>query len=135
MYSERMPSYLALADADRGQDYVFGPPQLRYVRGGRRLEDDALEGNKRLFPGGEKIFANGGLALGEFAGDARAAEFCRGCEDVFRRLTKSASVSTAFVEQTEPGDEGFKEAWKRARDAVERKKRQQNELMRTGAHW
>ncbi|MBI3684324.1 MAG: hypothetical protein HY235_28455 [Acidobacteria bacterium] len=124
-------SYLALADADRVQEYVFGPSQLRYVRGASRLQTQAIERIESQFHS-EVIFANGGLALAEFDTGPEAQRFCQASEEVFRTVTRSATISAAYVDQRE---DSFPTAWKRVRDAVERRKRQRNDLSVDGAHW
>ena len=125
-----MAKYLAIADADRVQDYVFTPSQLRYVRGGSELQKRAIE-KIGAYAGACKVYANGGVALAEYDSEDRAKAFCERAREVFAEITGSATCTTAIA----PYEGDFKAGWKRVRDAVESAKRQSNAVEALGQHW
>jgi len=122
--------YLALADADRVQDYVFSPPQLRYIRGASYLQSKAIEEIRDAHPGAI-LFANGGVVLADFSSPQGAEEFCSRANAIFGVTTGSGTVSTACVKYDEAH---FLQGWKRVRDAVESAKRQRANLHGPGTH-
>ena len=126
-----MVKYLAIADADRVQEYVFTPPALQYVRGASELQKDAIEEIK-YHAGAGIVYANGGVALAEFGDEERARAFCARATEIFREKTDTAGVTTAIAAYE--GDE-FQSGWKRVRDAVENRKRQRNWVRPLGPHW
>lgn len=69
--------HLAIADADRIHDYVFGPRALKLIRGASALQTEL---NKTVLPGiaaawqGKCISAAGGTVLAKFPGEEQARE-------------------------------------------------------------
>src|ERR1017187_7912135 len=118
-----------MADADRVQEYVFSPPDLRYVRGASRLRRDAIY---ELGLEAGVVYANGGVALAEFEDRGPAERFCKRAKELFRTKTVSATVTTAIAEYPEAD---FPGGWKRVRDQIESAKRQGNSVRSAGSHW
>lgn len=123
--------YLAIADADRVQEYVFSPQQLRYVRGASRLQTLAIE-NIRDLANEYTLYANGGVVLAELPTEQAAGWFCDAAAGSFRKHTRTATVSTAICPRSA---DGFRKDWKRVRDALEQAKRQRNSTLAYGSHW
>ncbi len=89
--------FLAIADADRVQEYVFVPSELKMIRGASRLHVNLIETlGAGIRPPNRRISANGGVVLGAFATELEAAAFCRTAERKFADETASASVTTAY---------------------------------------
>ena len=126
--------YLAMADADKVQEYVFSPSKLRYVRGASQLQTQAIQQIER-HGGNQMLYANGGVALAEFACLKEAESFCAFATGAFRDTTGSATVTTGIAEYEESVDGGFKQGWNSVRDAVERGKRQRNGIYPVRSHW
>jgi hypothetical protein len=124
--------YLAIADADRVQDYVFFPPQLRYVRGASRLQTNAIQKIRSAAGTQAILYANGGVVLARFDIKPDAERFCRLAQTTFQQETSTATVSTAIAEY-HPAD--FPAGWSRVRDAVERAKRHRNGVKASSSHW
>lgn len=93
--------WLAIADADRIQQYVFSPNSLRLIRGGSALQAELnMRELRQLVTDQEKIYEGGGTVLAKFR-DAESAEaFCIRAETIFREKTTIATVSTAKVAYT-----------------------------------
>jgi hypothetical protein len=114
--------HLAIADADRIHDYVFGPRALKLIRGASALQTEL---NKTILPGiavkwhGECISAAGGTVLAKFPGEDEAQGFAREAEAEFLKQTAIATLSTAIA----PYPTGqFKDALETVREHLETKK-------------
>jgi hypothetical protein len=96
-----MDDYLVMADADRVQEYVFTPHELRLIRGGSALQTEL---NREFLPalvmgpGQRTISKNGGTVLAAFPSLAEAETFCAGARSRFRQKTQIATISTALTE-------------------------------------
>jgi hypothetical protein len=123
--------YLAMADADRVQDYVFLPSQLRYVRGASALQTGAIQKISKE-AGSAVLYANGGVVLAKFADKEAAGKFGGMAERTFREETVTATVSVGVAEYD---GADFLAGWQRVQDAVERVKRQRNGVVASGSHW
>ena len=103
-------SVLAVVDADKIHEYVFGPHELRMVRGGSVLEwvlnEEELPGLVKKH-GGDKVYAGGGTTLATFDDSDSAMAFRREAEKRYADLTV---VATATSAQVEVGDRPFPEA-------------------------
>lgn len=113
--------YLAIADADRIQEYVFSPHELKMVRGASALHGQLIKeiGDHIVSPN-RRISAAGGVVLGAFASKDAADEFCRKAEKTFLKKTHSATVTTAAWEY--PSGQ-FKKSWEQLLLQLERNKR------------
>jgi hypothetical protein len=124
--------YLAIADADKIHDYVFGPRLLKLIRGGSALQSDL---NQDILPklasdcGGKVISKAGGTVIARFARPELASQFCTSAEARFASETKIATVTTAVT----PYDENhFRHDLLRAQQKLELAKQAREEYFFDG---
>jgi hypothetical protein len=95
-----MGDYLVMADADRVQEFVFAPHELRLIRGGSALQKNL---NRKSLPalvggmGQRAISKNGGTVLAAFPSMVEAETFCARARNRFRQETQIATISTAIA--------------------------------------
>lgn len=128
-----MKKYLVLADADRIHDYIFGSHELKLIRGASRLQQILAERKlPKLARPNEVIFAGGGRILVEFNDLDSATSFQRRAEDLYRRHTVVATVTTACVEYD---GSKFGYAVQRVQDLLEVRKSARFETGYTHCNW
>lgn len=114
--------HLAIADADRIHEYVFGPRALKLIRGASALQTEL---NKIVLPRvaakwhGECISAAGGTVLAKFPGEDEAQGFAGEAEAEFLKQTAIATLSTAIAPYPE---RDFKTALDTVRERLETRK-------------
>ncbi|MBX5458969.1 MAG: hypothetical protein IRZ31_18905 [Thermogemmatispora sp.] len=94
---------LVALDTNRIKSYVFGTDRLREIRGASsildRLNRQAMEEiAKRLDPGAEVIYANGGSGLFLVA-EEKAEEFVRSVQAKYREETRGGASVTGAVQR------------------------------------
>lgn len=120
--------YLAIVDADKIQEYVFGPHQLKLIRGGSAVQRELnhtlllrafvkdnygagnLDGDLQIveqplegFPTHlwEVIYAGGGNVVALFRDGGAARRYCADAERLFRSRTGCASATTTVAAWTQ----------------------------------
>lgn len=117
--------FLAMADADRVQDYIFHPPKLKLIRGASRLQAEAVDELARTIEGpNRRVSAAGGVVIAALESEARVRAFQRDAERIWSRLMGAASVTSAAV----PYTGAFERALEAVQDAIEVKKRSNSKL-------
>jgi hypothetical protein len=121
--------YLAIADADRVQEYIFVPGRLKMIRGASALHKKLVGGlGDRLIPGDRTISSSGGVTLVSLSTAASAEQFCRQAEERFWNETHGATVTTAWIGYDEglsdtEKDDNFVKARTKLLAKLEREKR------------
>jgi len=119
---------LAVVDTQRIHEYVFGPTQLRRIRGASQLLNECTVTRwEELIGqfGGTKIFCGGGNAWARFPTRVKAEQYC---QRAVRKLQSETAVATAVwnVEERLAGEK-FDDWKERVRQGVEEKKQRGGE--------
>ena len=99
-----------MADADRIQDYVFGTQELRLICGASSIQirctTELAAITRRM---GAKVLRHDGGTVVALLPEGCVGQFKSAANDIYRRLTHSATVTVATVRH---GSRGFKRSYK-----------------------
>ncbi|MGV3720920.1 MAG: Cas10/Cmr2 second palm domain-containing protein [Actinomycetota bacterium] len=105
--------WLVLHDVDRIQEFVFGVPRLREIRGASALIEDLNRNQTErqiATSGGEKIYVGGGGAAAWFADEPSARRFERAVSRAYSEASGAGSTGAVTAYDPSAGGNSFQDA-------------------------